>query len=190
MGKWVDEWLVLRCSEPGWDLNPEQSSGHGEKLWFDRHLWAESAKLERAEGQGVVRSDVQVSSLEAWEDPGIIREEWFGEKGDGVHIGHGAWERGLWRESPGGSWGDEPWSGLGARSGCVETLGRSVWTQNRGLEGSSQRRQGNRGPWRQKSQEDFEHCHVGSVHKSLQVVCLGQPMRRGTGRRFSAGSGP
>lgn len=186
----MDEWLVLRCSEPGWDLNPEQSSGHGEKLWFDRHLRAESAKLERAEGQGVVRSDVQVSSLEAWEDPGIIREEWFGEKGDGVHIGHGAWERGLWRESPGGSWGDEPWSGLGARSGCVETLGRSVWTQNRGLEGSSQRRQGNRGPWRQKSQEDFEHCHVGSVHKSLQVVCLGQPMRRGTGRRFSAGSGP
>lgn len=60
-------------------MGPEPSTeqwGHGEKQWFDRHLGAESARLGRAEGQGGVQSDVQVSSLEAWEDSGIIGEEW------------------------------------------------------------------------------------------------------------------
>lgn len=65
MGVWVDEWLVLRCSEGGWGLNTAQSSGHGEKQWFDRHFGTESARLGRAEAKRRVQSDVQVSSLRA-----------------------------------------------------------------------------------------------------------------------------
>ena len=65
LGKWMDEWLVLRCPERGWRLNPAQSSAHGEKWWFDRYLGAESARPGRTEGQGRVLCDAQVSSLEA-----------------------------------------------------------------------------------------------------------------------------
>lgn len=39
--------------------------------------------------QGVPR-DAQVSSLEAWEDPGIIRDEWFGREGDESFLDLGA----------------------------------------------------------------------------------------------------
>ena len=129
MGVWVDEWLVLRCPDGGWGLNIVQSSGHGEKQWFNRHFGAESTRFGRPEGQGRVQSDVQVSSLGAWKDPAIIREEWFRRKGDEVHFGHEGM-RSLWREGSGNSWGDEPWSGSGAKSGCTERLGKSVWTQD------------------------------------------------------------
>lgn len=90
MGAWVDERLVLRCPERGWGPNPAQSPGPGEKQWCDRHLGAESARPGRAEGQGGVPRDVQVSSLEAWDDPGIIRDEWSRGEGDESFLDLGA----------------------------------------------------------------------------------------------------
>ena len=44
----------------------------------------------------------------------------FGGDGDKVHFTCGS-VRGPWREGLGGSWGDEPWTGSGARTDLTET---------------------------------------------------------------------